>query len=107
MAKTRMAAPLAVEDERNTAIVRVDDHDLVVRDHEAEVAQLADIIENDRRELVELDVVRDLAAESETQPQPRHGEVRGDAVEHYRSFMIGKGQLGDLGARARCVRRLI
>src|SRR5262249_62278298 len=75
---------LSIENQRDAAIPRRDNHELIFRDDKAEVTQFRHLITDRRRELIELDAGWNFSPQG--QPQPHLREVRWDAVEHKRSL---------------------
>jgi hypothetical protein len=60
----------SVDYQRYRTIAWLHDHDLVARDEELVLAQLAHPIKDERWKLMQVDIRRYLSSERQTQPQP-------------------------------------
>ena len=91
---------LSIENQRDDAILRRDNHELIFRDDKAEVTQFRHLITDKRRELIELDAGRNFSTQSQPEPQPHLREVRWDAVEHKRPLAVRECEFGHLRSSA-------
>src|SRR5262249_40309418 len=91
---------LSIENQRDAAILRRNNHELIFRDDKAEATQFRHLIKDKWRELIELDAGRNFSAQGQPNPQPRLREVRWDAVEHKRPLAVRECEFGHLRSSA-------
>src|SRR5262249_25013200 len=72
---------LSIENQRDAAILRRNNPELIFRDDKAEATQFRHLIKDKWRELIELDAGRNFSAQGQPKPQPRLRKGRWAAVE--------------------------